>query len=431
MRRAVPTIQNHHVPALDGVRGLAVLLVMVLHYELRRGPWHASPWVLLRPVVSAGWSGVDLFFVLSGFLITGILWSTREEAHYFRNFYARRTLRIVPLYFVTLAALFLILPVLLVRTSLVPPTTFGVQAWFWAFGCNILLALHGWGAMPLYTDHFWSLAIEEQFYLVWPAALRRLTRTGALALCGAAIGTALLVRTWLVLSRGDVTAALALTPARMDCLAVGAIIALVARGPDGLSGLTRYAGRLLGAGGAALALLLLWRRTVSNTDVGMATVGYTVVAFFWGSVLVSALAGGRVSRAFSGAMIRWIGRRSYALYVLHYPILLAFDRAGWTVAALERGVGSALGGHLIFLGANVALTMGSAELSWRLLESPMLRLKRRFSPERRPRAPEMDEPSGPSRPTDSRLRRPPEPPDRPHPRRAARSGRERRQRPRS
>ena len=152
------------LPQLDGIRGIAILLV-IFHNETVK-----YPFLYLDRIFANGWMGVDLFFVLSGLLITGILLDTRQSAGYFKNFYARRCLRTWPLYYASLLLMFGIIPLLLP-----------------AQGKIVFERSSPWWAFPLYLQNFlipapekatgllgvtWSLAIEEQFYLVWPLMVR-------------------------------------------------------------------------------------------------------------------------------------------------------------------------------------------------------------------------------------------------------------------
>lgn len=154
---------RHHLQELDGLRGFAILLVLCSHL-VSLPPGGRSPFVdrLVGMILGLGWVGVDLFFVLSGFLITGILVQSRGGPHYFRNFYARRSLRIFPLYYLFLAIATFISPLLLSPESIL--TLPKEHAWvYWLY-------LSNFGGKPSEAfAHTWSLAVEEQFYLVWPA----------------------------------------------------------------------------------------------------------------------------------------------------------------------------------------------------------------------------------------------------------------------
>ena len=155
-----------HLAGLDGVRGLAILLVLAIHFLGMRTPQGRGQYLLVK-AAGYGMLGVDLFFVLSGFLITGLLLDGRTEPRPLRNFYARRVLRIFPLYFGVLVACYLVLPLVL---SL-PPAFAAVrthQAWLWTFTSNLFTAIHGSWTSLNYLSHFWSLAIEEHYYLLWP-----------------------------------------------------------------------------------------------------------------------------------------------------------------------------------------------------------------------------------------------------------------------
>ncbi|MEN1682052.1 MAG: acyltransferase, partial [Planctomycetota bacterium] len=201
-----------HVPALDGVRGVAVLLVVVYHAAYLASPTGVAE-VVFATVRDALWCGVDLFFVLSGFLITRILLATVGSPRYFRSFYLRRTVRIFPLYYGVLLLLFVGLPAAAWLAggplqSVVDGETYqslwSRQAWLWAYVQNFLQS-SGPSQLPG-LGHFWSLAIEEQFYLAWPAAVWLVGRgeggwRRVAWLCGAIVIAAPALR-WALLTNG-------------------------------------------------------------------------------------------------------------------------------------------------------------------------------------------------------------------------------------
>ena len=154
---AASTRPTRHDPALDGVRGLAIALVVASH---------VTTW----PPATQGWIGVDLFFVLSGFLITGILADSRNVIGRARAFYVRRALRILPLYYGVLVTLFVVIPILHPLHTQEYQTLAREQWWYWTYLQNWRIAsAHSIDGGSLVW--FWSLAIEEQFYLIWPVTL--------------------------------------------------------------------------------------------------------------------------------------------------------------------------------------------------------------------------------------------------------------------
>src|SRR5688572_4444796 len=153
------------IPALDGLRGIAIILVMLHHFTYIRPTSGIDG--LIGGVLFFCWSGVDLFFVLSGFLITGILLDTRGSERYFSTFYARRTLRIFPLYYLVLFVALIVLPQFPAVNSVLVGSDNSPPQWpYWFYVTNFAIADGGW--VHGWVDVAWSLAIEEQFYLVWP-----------------------------------------------------------------------------------------------------------------------------------------------------------------------------------------------------------------------------------------------------------------------
>jgi peptidoglycan/LPS O-acetylase OafA/YrhL len=375
----VPALGTH-VPALDGVRGLAILLVMLCHFTLYGG---IEPKGLLdlafTRIATSGWIGVDLFFVLSGFLITGILYDTKASAHYFKSFYARRVLRIFPLYYAFLFGFFVLLPAIYSQSRTLQMLAHE-QAWYWAYLSNFLVAIEGWPKAPGTIGHYWSLAVEEQFYLAWPLVVFSFDRRQLIRICVGLIFASLFVRI-VLLSHGEMIAAYVLTPARADTLAVGAWIALVGRGPDGLRSLTRWARPVAVGTLVVIATLFALRRGFNSEDWRVQVFGYTPIAVFFGAVLVRALGASPssfTSRFLSHPVLRMFGHYSYALYVFHLPLTTLIARKVVNVNELQELLGSQLLGQAVFFVVAGSASTAVAFASWRLFESRFLRLKRYF-----------------------------------------------------
>ena len=374
-----PLRSGTHLPVLDGIRGMAIALIVIYHAVLsvRFKPTVILDRVVLR-VVEFGWTGVDLFFVLSGFLITGILYEAKNKQGYFRNFYARRILRIFPIYYGFLCFLFIILP-RLASPSEQLSALLGDHVWYSTYLVNVWVALNDWHPFPL-VSHLWSLAVEEQFYLVWPWIVFLLSRRALMSVCLGLVASSLVVR---VASHatGFPLAAFVLTPARMDALALGGLVALVAREPGGFLRLKRWAPLTALASAACLATIFLWRQGFKNTDPLVTTVGLTFLATLFASVLAIAVASppqAAVAQVFSLRFLRSLGRYSYAMYIFHVPIIV------WlyplvSVISVPTLAGSHLPRQLVFLAVTGSVSLLAAMVSWYLYESHFLKLKTLFS----------------------------------------------------
>ena len=361
-----------HIPALDGLRGIAILLVLFLHfapYAPGLGPPTSLVDRLYVRASETGWIGVDLFFVLSGFLITGILWDTKGSRRYFRQFYARRFLRIFPLYYAVLALFLIVLPSLHIFDSVTKELR-SDAVWYWTYLYNMKVAATGFRPFDAF-GHFWSLAVEEQFYLIWPIAVLWLGRRHLLVTCVVAVVAALACR--LVLSStGYVVLPNVWMPARMDALAVGAFIAVMARQPDGLAMLRRWAAPVAVAAALPLAVLLRY-------NVALTTVAHTLTALLFGAILVLSLVAppsGPLARTTASPFLRFFGRYSYALYVFH-PLLLWFKPV-FSLAFIPTLFGSLLPAYAVWLALSIGATVGLALLSWHLVEKQFLKMKKYF-----------------------------------------------------
>ncbi|MES2123820.1 MAG: acyltransferase [Gemmatimonadota bacterium] len=354
-----------HIPALDGVRGVAVSLVLLDHFwpkTITSGPFAA--------MASRGWLGVDLFFVLSGALISGILLRTRESPHFFRNFYARRTLRIFPLYYLFLTVCFIVFPVSQGGAYWSTPfmQAAGSPAWYVFYLTNFKLALTGFDS-PHAIRILWSLAVEEHFYLLFPLAVWYCSRKQLVRLLWGAIGLAIAVRSYLLYRLPEQHEfQYLLTPARMDALALGCLLTLVLRSGASLP-LPRW---WAGAGVALLAVVGVTTR-FSLLDPGYRSVGYTLVAIAFALLLgwVFLDPDGSGTRWLRWPPLRYLGTISYGVYVLHVFVGAAANDA------LDH-VGLPTGLDAVRPFAKVAATLLVAAVSWHWFESPILRLKRRF-----------------------------------------------------
>ena len=359
-----------HIPALDGVRGLAVLLILAFHFGVGVR-FFVTDHAVAR-LTGAGWIGVDLFFVLSGFLITGILFDSRRSQHYFRNFYMRRLLRIFPLYYFAL----LVAALLSLSFPDLPLHGLTNPIWLVLYLQNFAIAAEGWGAIPEHLSHYWSLAVEEQFYLLWPLLVWRASRARVMALAAAVIVLAPLLRTALVLNDVSPTAVFVLTPTRADALAVGAFLAMAVRGPGGVEAVARLAGIVGALAAIGVLAIVVARGTIGVDDPLMQTLGYSLIAIAFGGLIAAALAWRVVEAAFSAPVLRWFGRYSYGIYVWHYLIYFFFHE----VTVIADWVGATRGGpYALYVAVSIALTVGIAVASYHLFEAPFLRLKARFA----------------------------------------------------
>jgi peptidoglycan/LPS O-acetylase OafA/YrhL len=298
---------RNRIPELDSVRGVAVLLVLFFHGFIFT-PIHVSPsWQVTRWFLRAteeGWVGVNLFFVLSGFLITGILLNSRDEPHYYRTFYWRRVLRILP-------AHYLILIVLLLTVKL--GLTARPLAWSYLGLCFIYLANVTvlFGVAPQYNV-LWSLAVEEQFYLLWPSLVRWLSSRG-LAIASVFLIVACPALRSFYFIRGYEAGGFTWLVA--DGLAWGALLAIVVRGPLGSP---KWLGRfsVLACGIAIIYLIagMPYRNYIARALLNVLCTG--VIA---GVLAVSKT---RYAGLLRIGWLRFFGDISYGLYLIH---MLAFD----------------------------------------------------------------------------------------------------------
>lgn len=354
------------VPQLDGLRGVAIGLVMMHHFTLMAG----SGWleISMRRVGKLGWIGVDLFFVLSGYLITRILRRERAARGYYGCFYARRALRIVPLYYAYLVFAFFAMPRLVHYDLDIHPL------WFWLHASNLAIAAQGF-QNPV-VDIVWSLAVEEQFYLVWPLLVSLTPPRWLVQVCWVVASLALLTRLGVCLGGGGWPATYVLTPCRFDGLALGALVACLSQKQRARVSRFALAGALLCALGLG-GLAAFTRSAHLYGPVGQ-VFGYSLTAGFGTSLLLLALEGKLVPRWLQLRGLKVLGRYSYSLYLVHVPVGVLLRRRGFGASDWPALVGSPLLGQALYYLIAGVISLGLAWLSWRLFESPILRWKRYF-----------------------------------------------------
>jgi peptidoglycan/LPS O-acetylase OafA/YrhL len=370
------------MPILDGFRGLAIIPVLIYHFSNLYPPDRHSIDLTIYSIFKAGWVGVDLFFVLSGFLITGILVDTRNATNHFSAFYGRRVLRIFPLYYMALVVLFLVLPAVSSRLADVYARTIQDQAWFWLYASNWYFAKEG-GIGNTPGGYFWSLAVEEQFYLVWPFMIYHLSgrRLMYFTLCVFFLSPTIRL---ILLSNGYSAAAVyCMTVTHMEGLAIGSFIAVMLRsGVFEFDGVSVAALRL--ACGVIIALLVGFSVKFGNFyfwEDWVAGVPLTALSVLFASLLlllVNARPDSLMFRFFDGRVLRSFGNLSYALYVIHVPLgRLLHISAGAYLKKLS--LGSTLLERSMFIAVAIAITYALAFLSWHLFEKQVLKLKKYFN----------------------------------------------------
>ena len=323
-----------------------------------------------------GWIGVDLFFTLSGFLITGILLDTAGMPHYFRNFIARRALRIFPLYYGVFLLLGLLTPVLHLQWH---PGHLMYLLYVGNFAYCIDPAL-AFVQPAVSLLHLWSLAVEEQFYLLWPGVIylvARRRRDLLLPLCLGLSALALASRVALVLLLPYDRAyewAYAMLPTHMDGLLYGALAALAIRKWPIERIVSRARWCLVVA---ALFVAVIYAYAGPDIySVPMTVAGYPLLAALFAALILLALPEGSLtSRLGSLPVLRFFGRYSYGMYVFH---ILFAPLTAPLLGRLQRTLHSPVLGGFLYVAVILAGTSVIAVLSFHLYERPWLRLKSRF-----------------------------------------------------
>lgn len=361
----VPARAPSRILELDGLRALAIIPV-ILHHSWPKGHWSSF-------VGESGWMGVDLFFVLSGYLITGILLNTVRGKHGYRNFLARRSLRIFPLYYLCLGLFTAVAVFRSDHASWEAMKAWGGVGWFFVYLGNFRAAWMNHLPPVLSFATLWSLQVEEQFYLFFPLAVALLsTENLKRFLVGCAVAAPVLRSAMVLFAPHSAVAGYALMPCRMDALAMGGLLAVAFRSGAPPRASHARLSFLIGAAAAAGIFLAALRHQPDATayDPWMRSVGYSAVDFTCAALLCWVLVS--PANALSGILRRralvYTGQIAYGLYLLHEP-------ASW---AARKFLGNIETHSPLSVPITMAASFAAAALSWRFFESPFLAWKQRF-----------------------------------------------------
>jgi peptidoglycan/LPS O-acetylase OafA/YrhL len=388
--------QHQRIAVLDGLRGFAIAAVMIHHFSPYANPPSKDSriGVLLFFLAASGWCGVDLFFVLSGFLITGILLDQKPLPHFFRNFYARRTLRIFPLYYGVLFAVFILGP-LIWPAAFHAPEMMAMrhrQGWLWIYGTNVDMTIHNdyriYVGQWLFLAGFWSLAVEEHFYLVWPAIVRFCNDRALLAVCGVCVLLSLVTRLVFFRLQND-WGVYTFTLSRIDELAIGGSLSVLIRHRSSLLNfLSRWAWLI------ATLCFVGWIANTWKDALRLhwfaVSAGYLLVGISFGALLLHCVTTGPESiarRIFELRGLRILGKYSYGLYIYHILLMPMYEhwfgQRRWE-DILERRLHLTVGSYFLsviaYMIAASAVSFIVAWVSWQVMEKQFLRMKRFFDP---------------------------------------------------
>lgn len=354
-----------HFPTLDGLRGVAIGMVLCNHFGSALGEtgWEG----VVRSIGYQGYLGVDLFFVLSGFLITRILVETRGDPSFLATFYARRSLRIFPVYYAYLAVVFCLYhPYLRAKVGGTEPSA--ASAWWPILYLGNLEMVRSGTDGGAGLSHLWSLCVEEHFYLIWPIAIALIARRKLILVCFVGVALAVLCRTWLAASGVRHESIYMLSPARIDALLAGAAVGIWETTPDSKAVMARACRPII------ICLMPILAAIAATGGFGLSrvvvvTFGWSASAIFFAAIVAWLVTTERPTRLLASRPLRRLGRLSYGIYLWHML----------TIPLANRIFGRATtGARLSVIAAEVAISIVLAQLSWKFIETPALTFKRHF-----------------------------------------------------
>ncbi len=349
-------IPGTYVKEFDGWRGLGICFVVLAHY--------------FPAIFNGSWVFMEMFFVMSGFLITGILVDSKSKKHYYKNFILRRVLRVFPLYYLALVILFFLLPhswldLGYYRTH---------QVWFWTYMENWLFSIDGWPQVKA-LHHFWSLAIEEQFYIVWPIVVWLFSTKGLMRCCIFLFFFSIVFRNTGMHFGFVMPFPYVATFGRMEGIVLGAIIAVLVRTDKSI--LEKYTYVVTVVSGILAFAAFLLAKSVRMDDPVHYIVNYTLVDIFFAGMIVMTMCGNELfhfKQLLNRPVFKQLGIMSYCIYIFHYPIkiLITDDFQGY----FQQHTGNETAAKLICVAIAFLITVPVVYFIHKMVEVPAWKLKK-------------------------------------------------------
>jgi peptidoglycan/LPS O-acetylase OafA/YrhL len=376
------TARVKRIQELDGLRGIAILSVVLMHYFYNPDPHLQKPIYVIQRIFALGWSGVDLFFVLSGFLIGGILLNYRDSPSYFKPFYLRRIFRILPIYYLWILLFIVLLhfggPLLRMHThsGQLPELNFSIYRHF-LFLQNLWDVEYTTLAVWWFSTT-WSLAVEEQFYLVAPLLVRYLPQRLLPPLLGIIVVLAPVLRLLIRLHSGSDAnwPAYRLMPCRADALAIGMLLAYAWRTESIRKSILDKPLRLYLVFLVLLAGMgAIWWRYPNPNDAITQSVGYSLIALFYAVLLIISIGfrSGPIAKFMRWGLLREFGRISYCLYLIH--LVVGYFCFGFFTRSIIH-FSDWRSGSVGLL--SLAVAYGLCRMSWTYFENPLVQRGHRY-----------------------------------------------------